>query len=822
MTKKLFVNVILPLKVEGVFTYEVPTEWALLAHVGKRAVVQFGKRKIYTALIVSVHQQTPTYETKPIISILDDQAIVTENQLKLWEWMSRYYLCTIGETMKAALPSGLKLESESVILPGINFNNFIPDSDEEYQIKKLLEQKDSALISDLQSLLEKKNIQHLLNKLLQSNFIQIEESLAHRYIPKKVEYIDLAINIESEEHLNSIFNQLNKAPKQSDVLLSYFSLNNSQYLQTVPIKKEELLKKSKDNGSATKKLIEKGILKSVFFEESRVFNKVRELKLEKNKLEKKQEEALLSIENQFKEKNVILLHGVTSSGKTEIYIHLIEKYIQQGKQVLYLLPEIALTSQMVNRLCKALGDRVAVYHSKYSDNERTELYLHMATAHQPVSVILGVRSSIFLPFRNLGLIIIDEEHETTYKQQNPEPHFNARDTAIILALQHNAKVLLGSATPSIETYFNAQTGKYGLVELNERFHATALPEIKVIDIKDERKKHRVKQQYYSDIFLKELVDTIQNGKQAIIFQNRRGYSPYIECEECGWVPDCTHCDVKLTYHKAFNKLICHYCGYSIPIPLQCNECKQPTLKIRGLGTERIEDELAMFIPNAHIARMDLDTTRTKIKIEQLFEQIEKKEIDILVGTQMVTKGLDFENIELIGILDADAMLNYPDFRSDERTFQLFTQVAGRAGRRLSQGKVIIQTTQPQHPVIQFLTKNDYKGFVSWQLAERKRFNYPPYTRLIRLELKHRDLNITKETAKKLAIELRKIKTLEVLGPKAPIIGKIKNLYIMELWLKLPRNNDALKLRDNTYHCIHRFFSSPELQNFFWSADVDPL
>ncbi len=822
MPEPLFVNVVLPLKLDGTFTYIVPDEWSLQAEVGKRVVVQFGKKKIYTAIIVAVHRDVPAYETKPIISVLDDKPIVTAHQLLLWEWISRYYLCSIGEVMKAALPSGLKLESESVIFPGLLIDEYETTSDDEYKILSYLKEKESALIGDIQTLLDKKNVQHLLNKLLKNQCIQIEESLADRYVPKKVEYIDLAIGIESEEHLNTIFKQLSKAPKQSDVLLAFFALNESRYDKTVPIKKEELNKTAKDDGSALKRLIEKGVLKSLYFEESRVFTKMRELKLEKYSLMSAQEEAMGSIQKQFEEKNVVLLHGVTSSGKTEIYIHLIEEYIKKGQQVLYLLPEIALTSQMVNRLRKALGNRVAVYHSKYSDNERAELYLHMASSDEPVSVILGVRSSVFLPFRNLGLIIVDEEHESTYKQQSPEPRFSARDTAVMLALQHEAKVLLGSATPSVESYFNARIGKYGFAELMQRFNETPLPDIQVVDLKDERKKKRVRQHYYSDVLIKTLSETVKRGKQAIIFQNRRGYSPYLECDECGWIPGCVHCDVKLTYHKAFNKLVCHYCGYSIPIPTHCRECKLPAMQIRGLGTERIEDELAMFIPELRIARMDLDTTRTKNKIEKLFESIEQKEIDVLVGTQMVTKGLDFENIEFIGILDADTMLSYPDFRSNERSFQLFTQVAGRAGRRTTKGFVMIQTAQPNHPVLQFLLKNDYKGFVKWQLSERDKFKYPPYVRIIKLELKHKDNANVRDAARKLAQNLRNITEIQVLGPQAPLISKIKDMYITELWIKLSRSNDALKQRDLVYATIQRFFSQPENKYLRWSADVDPV
>jgi primosomal protein N' (replication factor Y) len=822
MTYDLYINVILPLRVDGAFTYSVPDEWKYQVAVGKRVVVQFGQRKIYTALIIGIHTKKPSYSVKPIISVLDDKPIVTSNQLLLWEWISRYYLSSLGEVMKAALPTALKLESESVILPGLLFEHFNPVSKDEELIKDLLIEKGYIVFNDLQNKLNQKTIHPIVNRLFKNQYIFIEETLSHKYTPKKVDYVDLYQPVESDDHANKLFEKLSKAKKQSDVLISYFALNNSQYDNTVPIRKDELLKTAHDSGGALKALLEKKILKIIVLEESRVFTKLRITKLEKFPLLPAQEEAKNKILQSFEKSNVVLLHGVTSSGKTEIYIHLIEDVIRQGKQVLYLLPEIALTSQIVQRLRKALGDRVAVYHSMYSDAERAELYLHMATATEPISVIVGVRSSIFLPFNNLGLIIIDEEHEPTFKQQSPEPRYHARDAAIVMAKFYNAKVLLGSATPSIESYFNAISGKYALVELMQRFGNIELPELQIINIRDERKKKKVHLDYYSDILIRELKKCISEKKQAILFQNRRGYSPYLECENCGWIPECNYCDVKLTYHKNFKKLVCHYCGFSMNVPSECQECHHSALKIKGIGTERIDDELRMLIPEARVARMDLDTTRTRNKIEQLLNAIESQQIDILVGTQMVTKGLDFENITLIGIIDADTMLNFPDFRANERSFQLFYQVSGRSGRKFQRGKIMIQTAQPQNTVLQYLQNNDFKGFVNWQLSERKQFKYPPYVRLIKITLKSKDPIKVKVSSKELANQLRKSSEYMVIGPQSPLIARIQSYYLMEIWLKLPHTKESLKQRDEVYIKLHSFFSLPENKSLKWLVDVDPM
>lgn len=823
MKNDQYVQVIVPLKIDGVFTYSVPDNLKNEIEVGKRVLVQFGKRKIYTAIIISISFEKPKYETKPILDILDEKPIVTLNQLHLWEWISRYYLCHLGEVMKAALPNGLNIESESKILIGANFNNFEPQNEVEEILHKILNEKQYISLEDFQQKINRKNIRIQLNKWLRNQYISLEEIVEEKYKPKIVEYVTCAENIENEEQINLWFEDLEKAPKQTDVLLAFFSLNQGNWKNIKPVKKTELLKKSKDNsGQALKSLIRKGIFKIIHQQESRVQEEIENSKQIKIELTSEQNQVKEKLQNILSNKQVVLLHGVTSSGKTEIYVKIIEEVLKQNKQVLYLLPEIALTSHIVKRLKLALGENIVVFHSKFSENERTELYLKLLNQQEKAKVIVGVRSALFLPFTNVGLVIVDEEHETTYKQQSPEPLYHARDVAIVLASNFGAKVILGSATPSIESYYNALTGKYGIVELFTRYNEVKLPEIQYINLRDERKKNRVYLNNYSHEFVNQLKLNFEQKKQTIIFQNRRGYSPYVECEACGWIPGCSHCDVKLTYHKSIEKLVCHYCGYSIAVPSRCNECSLPELKVRGIGTERIEDELSLLISDVKIARMDLDSTRTQKKLDNLFHSIEQNEINILVGTQMVTKGLDFEHVELIGIVDADSMLNYPDFRTNERSFQLFTQVAGRAGRREKQGKVIIQTSQINHPVLKYLQKYDYIGFVNWQLLERKQFNYPPFVRLIKIQMRHKDKSMITKVSKLLVEVLKNEKKLNVIGPQHPIVSKIQDYYLMDVWLKLQSEYNNLARRDKLYSSIYNFFNKPEYKNIYFQVDVDPI
>ncbi len=822
MENELYVEVIVPIKIDGVFTYSVPEELRKEIEVGKRVLIQFGKYKIYTAIITSIYNKKPNFETKAILDVLDNKPVVTSTQLFFWEWISRYYLCPLGEVMKAALPYSLKLESVSRIVKGKNYENFEPQNEEESILIKLLNEKQKISLLDFQNKVAKKNIRIRLNKWLRNKYIDIEEVVEEKYKPKIVEYVSLAKDIENEEQINLWFKLLEKAPKQSDVLLAFFALNKGNWQNIKPVKKSELLEKANDkSGQALKSLIKKEIFKIHFVQESRIIEENDNNIRHKTDLTPKQNETKESILKLLTEKQVVLFRGVTSSGKTEIYIKIIEEMLKQDRQVLYLMPEIALTSQIVKRLKLALGEKIVVFHSKFSENERTELYLNLLNNTEKARVVVGVRSALFLPFTNLGLIIIDEEHETTYKQNQTKPLFHARDVAIVLAGFFKAKVLLGSATPSIESYYNALIGKYALAELTTRYCDIKLSQIQYINLREERQKKRVHLDYYSYAFIEQLKINYKQKKQTIIFQNRRGYSPYIECDSCGWIPACNQCDVKLTYHKSFQKLICHYCGYSISVPASCLDCGMPELKVRGIGTERIEEDLSLLIPDAKIARMDLDTTQTQNKLDNLLEQIENNEINILVGTQMVTKGLDFEHVELIGIVDADSMLNYPDFRTDERSFQLFAQVAGRAGRREKQGKVIIQSSQLNHPVLKYLSNYDYKRFVEWQLKERKQFNYPPFVRLIKIQIRHKNLTLLNKISNLLANDLKKERNLIVLGPQSPVVSKIKNYYLIDIWLKLKPIFNNLSHRDKLYSTIYNFFSKPDMKNIYWIIDVDP-
>ena len=821
MANNVYVGVLLPLKVDSFFIYTVPDNLIEKIDIGKRVLVQFGKRKIYTGIIASILTETSISEVKQILEVLDSKPIVTKEQLLFCEWVARYYLCPLGEVINTMLPSNLKLESSTKISKGENFDNFSPESKQEEILFEILNKKGFILIEKFIEIIKKKNIKPLINKLLNNKYIALEETVINKYNPKYVDYVFVNKIPESEEEVNEWFKKIEKAPKQTNVLLAFFALNKGQWKNLKPVKKQELLKKANDNGSALKILIKKNILKILKLQENIINTDVNNNKTTINVLTPTQEKVKENILEAFKNKTVVLLHGVTASGKTDIYIKIIEEYIKKGKQILYLLPEIALTSQIVKRLKNSLAGKLLVYHSKISDTERTETYFYMINNPNLPIVVIGVRSSIFLPFTNLGLIIVDEEHEITYKQQTSEPYYNARDAAIVLAGLFKANVLLGSATPSIESYYNALTNKYQLVELTTRYNNVELPEIEIINLREERKKKRVSLNCYSQKLIEQLKRNIENNKQSIVFQNRRGYSPYIECEHCGWIPECTKCDVKLTYHKSYGKLICHYCGYSISVPSTCQSCSLPELKIRGLGTERIEDELSSLIPDVKIVRMDLDTTRTKNKIENILSSVEKNQINILVGTQMVTKGLDFENVELIAIVDADSIMNYPDFRTNERSFQLFTQVAGRAGRRNKQGKVIIQTSQVNHPVIKFLQKNDYKGFVMWQLEERKRFHYPPFTRLIKIRILHYSFEWISKVSNNLSEILKKEKEIIVIGPQSPIVSKIKNKYIIDIWLKLGKMYNNLSYRDKLYSIINDFFNKPEYKNLKWHIDVDP-
>ncbi len=789
--KKFFVDVILPLALPRSFTYAVPIGLVHDIDVGKRAIVQFGAKKIYTALIENIHHNEPeNYKTKDIMAVLDHKPIVLQGQIDFWKWIASYYMCTPGEVFKAALPSGLKLESETKIIFNEDFDpakNKI--SAKEAVILDALQDKQMMNISELIVKTNYKDVIAEIKKLIDKGAVIAEEKIRDKYKPKINKYVGLHKKFINDKALKSLFDELDKAPKQLKLLMTYLHLSGyEQGKEKKKVSKKELLKKADASAAVFDALLKKAVFNVYEQEVERIQNQYDET-VKPFALSEQQADALQSIKEEYIEKNVVLLHGVTSSGKTEIYIHLIREQLDKGKQVLYLLPEIALTTQIISRLKNVFGNKVGVYHSKFSDAERVETWNRVLNNkdENAFQLIVGVRSSVFLPFINLGLVIVDEEHENTYKQFDPAPRYHARDTAIYLSKQQDAKVLLGTATPSVESFFNARLGKYGLVPLDNRFRDIKLPEIEIIDLKKAYKKRQVKS-HFTTALLEKIDEALNNDEQVILFQNRRGFSPYVQCDTCGWIPQCKHCDVSLTYHKYINRVICHYCGYSTPVPSKCPACGCTGVKTKGFGTEKVEDEIKLLFPEAKVIRMDLDTTRTRKKYERIIYDFSEKKIDILIGTQMISKGLNFDHVHVAGILNADNMLNFPDFRAFERSFQLMTQVSGRAGRLKKQGVVLIQTMDPKHPVINNVVNYNYLAMFEKQIAERKKFKYPPFFRLIRITIKHKKREILDAAAVQLADKLKITLGWRVLGPQYPVVNRIQTWYIKNILVKLERDN----------------------------------
>ena len=739
-----FIEVIIPLSLPKTFTYKVLESEYLFLRKGMRVAVPFGKNKIYTGLVIDLHQLAPTlYEAKEIHEIIDEKPIVNEQQIKHWFWIADYYMCSIGDVYRGAMPSALLLESETIITPkSVNTTSFDISTltDDEFLIYEALQHQSSLKIQDIIAILNKKTVLPIIQKLINKEIVSLHEEIQEEYKPKLVKYVRLTEEYTKEEKLIELLNS-QKSEKRKTLLLSYFQLKAQE---NKPISTKQLLELSSISSSVLKGLISAGIFEEYVVQEDRInFGKNKE---ETNlQLSQPQQIAFDEIENEFLTKEVCLLHGITASGKTEIYIKQIEKYLSQGKQVLYLLPEIALTTQLVSRLTKYFGNKVSVFHSKYSNNERVEVWQNVLNNSENAQIVIGARSALFLPFSNLGFIIIDEEHEQTFKQQDPAPRYHARDAAIVLASYFKAKIILGSATPSIESYYNANSGKYGLVSLHQRFGNFQLPEIELVDLKDSYFRKRMNG-HFSLTLIEKISEALANGEQVILFQNRRGFSPILECSTCGHVPQCPQCDVSLTYHKFKNQLRCHYCSYSIAKPTNCHACSSIDLETKGFGTEQIELELAELFPQKNIKRMDQDTTRGKYSFEKIIDGFKNREIDILVGTQMLAKGLDFDNVSLVGVMNADNMLYHPDFRAFERSFQMLTQVSGRSGRAEKRGNVIIQTYNPLHNIIQQVTHTDYIGMYTEQLYERKIYKYPPFFRIIKLTLKHREFEKVKEGA----------------------------------------------------------------------------
>ncbi|MEO6521252.1 MAG: primosomal protein N' [Mucilaginibacter sp.] len=812
----LFVEVILPLAIAKNYTYRVPFELNNSVEIGKRVVVQFGKSKLYTAIIYSVSDQAPEkYEAKYLIDILDDRPVVNEKQLSFWKWLAEYYLCTIGEIMNAALPAALKLASETKIVLNKEFEyDKALLNDKEYLIIDALEIQPELSVSDIVKLLGQKTVMPLLRILFEKNIIHISEEVSDKYKPRRRTFITLNPVYQNQDLMKELFAILERAPKQSDALLAYIQLSRKQK----HITKTELTEASGAGAAAIKALIEK----DVFIADERVVSRlsIDEEELDENfVLSDSQRGALKSINEQFVQKDVVLLHGVTSSGKTQIYIRLIEQMLATGRQVLYLLPEIALTTHIVERLRHHFGNHIGVYHSRFNDNERVEVWQKVLNGDY--RIVLGARSSVFLPFENLGLIIVDEEHESSYKQYDPAPRYNARDASIFLGHLHTAKVLLGSATPSFESYYNAQTDKYGLAELTDRFGGVELPEIQVVSIATETKQ-KTMQSHFTSVLMLDIEQALGKKEQVILFQNRRGYAPVVICKTCAYTPKCINCDVTLTYHKSSGKLHCHYCGYREDSPSICPACGSAHLEQKGFGTEKVEDELSILLPDAKIARMDLDTTRSKNAFQSILNDIEEKKIDILVGTQMVAKGLDFPDITVIGIISADSLLKYPDYRANERSFQLLAQVSGRAGRRGKQGKVVIQTYDPTHRVIGQVIRNDYKELYEIEMIERKAFKYPPYYRIIQLDIKHKIPEQLYIQSEYLGNELRKHFGDRVLGPETPLINRIRNYYIRTITLKFEKDTVSIaKVKTILTEVLLQFQTTKLSKGCIVQPDVDP-
>lgn len=807
----------MPLALPQHFTYSIPDDLLLHVKPGCRVVVQFGKRKLYTALVVDIHQQKPQdYSVKSIIGLEDEFPIVNSTQLRLWEWIADYYLCTTGEVMMAALPAGLKLESETIVLK----NHLKPIVDEElndteFLIVEALEQQDTLSIKEISEITELKNPLKVIQTLLGKHYILLEEEIKGGYKPIQKRWVKLKEGLE-DNGLSQVFDQLERAPKQRELLMAFFKLLGDSKTDRVGAAK--LLKLTQSSDSSLKSLAEKGVL-DIFFDE--VHKLPESASIEKTKdLNEEQKRALYEVQASFKEQDVCLLHGVTSSGKTEIYVKLIEEAFEQGEQALYLVPEIALTTQLIGRLKQYFGNQVLVYHSRFSDRERVETWLNLVEDTHTPKLIVGARSSLFLPFNNLGLIIVDEEHETSFKQYDPAPRYHARDTAIVLGRICHAKVLLGSATPSFETYYNATNGKFGMVELMTRYANLPLPEITCVDLKHAKAK-RLMKGHFSQTLIEEIQAALGNKKQVILFQNRRGFSTMVQCQNCGHVNQCKNCDISLTYHKEIDLLRCHYCGYTKKVPPKCPACGSYELKALGFGTEKLEDDLQILLPDASIKRMDLDTTRKKNAYENIITEFEDGDIDVLIGTQMVTKGLDFENVSLVGIMNADTLLNFPDFRSHERAFQLMAQVAGRAGRKGNRGKVIIQTSDPYHQVIQKVMENAYIPMYKDEIYERKNFKYPPFYRLVRLTLKHKDKSHLSSSANRLGAELKAVFGGRVLGPEFPLIARLRNLYQMEIILKLEESVSLKKTKHLLRETTALFYKdNPDLKVQV-IYDVDP-
>lgn len=819
----MFAEVILPLPLFSTFTYLIPPDMEERIQSGTRVLVQFGRKKFYTGLVTHVHNNKPEYEVKEITEVMDPTPVVRYPQFNLWNWIAEYYLCSVGEVMKAAIPAGLKPESDTFI--SLNEDVEVQDgfklSERQALVMSLLQHQGRMRISDIESILKIRNATKIVTSLLDADIVSIDERVVERYRPRKVTFVTLTIDRNDQESLHRFFDMVHRSQKQEKMLVTYLDLSDWMHVRNDlrDVTRTQLTEASGCNAGILRALIEKGILK----EEKRTINRFNPMNRDHepcpSPLTPVQRIAFDSILQQFRDSHPVLLHGVTGSGKTEIYSHLMAASLHDGNQVLYLVPEISLTTQLTDRLRKVFGNKLIVYHSKFSDSERVDIWKRLLNSNEPI-IVLGVRSSVFLPFARLGLVIIDEEHESSYKQYDPAPRYNARDTAIVLASMHGAKVLLGSATPAIDTYYKATNGKFGLVELSERYEGSVLPDVEIIDMRRQRKEKTVKG-ILSLPLRRSIHDAVGNGSQAIVFQNRRGFAPMVVCEQCGWVPKCENCDVSMVYHKSSGLLRCHYCGYVRVLPSLCPACGQNSIATYGYGTERIAEEIHEEFPDQRISRMDLDTTRNKDAYQEIIEEFASHRTDILVGTQMISKGLDFDKVSVVGVANADTLLNFPDFRSNERAFNMLEQVAGRAGRRRDKGLVSIQTTKPDDHVLDFVRKHDYKGFYSTEIAEREKYRYPPFTKVINIYFKHKDAATVDRLAVMYAQELRKIFGERVLGPEKPFISRVALWYLQCIMLKVESNASMKKVKDLLHQLYGRLANLPDMRSAVLYYDVDP-
>ena len=815
---KYFVDVILPLALPKTYTYQLNQKEAVIIKPGFRVAVQFGKQKIYTAVVKKVHSTSPqSYEPKPISMIMDDYPLVTNAQLKFWEWISNYYMCTEGEVLRSSLPSALLIESKSIIIIKEATSKQIENlSDIEFIIYEALQQS-NLTIDQIIKITDTKKVMPLVLGLIKKKVAIIEQSFEEKYKPKKQRVVRLNKDFKNKNVLKQVFETLKKAPKQRAVLMDLLKRPTKLHSWTPFVK---LTNESNIKAYHLKSLIDKGIIDESYQEINRVLIKKSINLPEEKKLSLSQAKALDDIKQKFKEKKVILLEGVTSSGKTEVYIKLIKKELKKGNQILYLLPEISLTSQIVQRLTSHFREKVLVYHSKFSTHERTEVWNQVLKNDTAGSVVVGARSSLLLPFKNLSLLIVDEEHENSFKQFDPSPRYQARDSAIYLAHNLNAKVILGSATPSIETAENARNGKYGWVKLKERYGGVELPKIELVNLKEEYQKNRMSGIFSKQLLLK-IKETIDQRKQVILFQNRRGYAPILECLSCGYSPQCVQCDVSLTYHQTINKLRCHYCGYNTNMPNQCNACGMTSLNKKGVGTQQIEEQIKKIFPNINVSRMDWDSTRGKWDFDNIIEKFHEEKIQILVGTQMVVKGLDFKNVLLVGVINADNILNFPDFRAHERSYQMLTQVAGRAGRLDKKGKVIIQTFQPDHPVLLQVLNHDYEQLFQTQKKERINYKYPPFYRMVKITFKCRHYENVNKASDWFSNVLKSSYKGTILGPVFPTIMRVRNQYQKQLIIKLDHDLKPKELKKVLMKIYKSFQTIGEFKSTRVNFDVDP-